>query len=156
MPGLDLTQLVDGIIYPNSTYYGNPFAPEDQYPYDTILNDQPFYPTEVDFAGVVWDGITYMAPANTPTYSGVSTGKADSEWNIEKLVSSPIDVTDITYANGIYVVTSTNSATPVFRSTDGVIWTSNGQYTPYDSDPYNSLPYDRTSLYIGKIGRAHV
>jgi hypothetical protein len=42
MPGVDLTQLVNGIIYPNGTYLGNPFAPEDQYELNTILEDKPF------------------------------------------------------------------------------------------------------------------
>jgi hypothetical protein len=42
MPGLDLTQLVTGITYPNGTYMGNAFAPEDQYTLDTVLEDKPF------------------------------------------------------------------------------------------------------------------
>jgi hypothetical protein len=47
MPGLDLTQLVNGIIYPNGTYLGNAFAPEDQYTLDTILEDKGFSSVEV-------------------------------------------------------------------------------------------------------------
>ena len=39
MPGDDLTQLVTGITYPNATFMGNAFAPEDQYTIDTILQD---------------------------------------------------------------------------------------------------------------------
>ena len=42
MPGLDLTQLVSGITYPNGTYLGNAFAPEDQYTVDTDLKDKSF------------------------------------------------------------------------------------------------------------------
>jgi hypothetical protein len=42
MPGLDLTQLVSGITYPNGTYLGNAFAPEDQYTLDTNLQDKSF------------------------------------------------------------------------------------------------------------------
>jgi hypothetical protein len=42
MPGLDLTQLVTGITYPNGTYLGNAFAPEDQYTLDTNLEDKSF------------------------------------------------------------------------------------------------------------------
>jgi len=42
MPGLDLTQLVTGITYPNGTYLGNAFAPEDQYTIDTNLEDKAF------------------------------------------------------------------------------------------------------------------
>ena len=46
MPGLDLTQLVSGITYPNGTYLGNAFAPEDQYTLDTILEDKGFSSVE--------------------------------------------------------------------------------------------------------------
>jgi hypothetical protein len=41
MPGVDLTQLVEGITYPNSTYLGNAFAPNDEFTLDTDLQDQP-------------------------------------------------------------------------------------------------------------------
>jgi hypothetical protein len=44
MPGVDLTQLVTGITYPNSTYTGNAFAPDDEYELNVLLQDQPFYP----------------------------------------------------------------------------------------------------------------
>lgn len=46
MPGMDMSQLVDGITYPNSIYLGNAFAPDDEYPLDTLLSDRPF--TSVD------------------------------------------------------------------------------------------------------------
>lgn len=39
MPGKDLSQLVMDITYPNSQYLDNPFAPEDQFAYDTFLTD---------------------------------------------------------------------------------------------------------------------
>ena len=42
MPGDDLTQLIKGITYPNGTYLGNAFAPEDQYTLDTYLEDKSF------------------------------------------------------------------------------------------------------------------
>ena len=54
MPGLDLTQLVDGITYPNSTYLGNAFAPADEITLDTDLQDRPFtnvVPTVYDVQG---------------------------------------------------------------------------------------------------------
>jgi hypothetical protein len=41
MPGDDLTQLVSGISYPNSTYLGNAFPPAEEYTLDTILTNQP-------------------------------------------------------------------------------------------------------------------
>ena len=42
MPGLDFTQLVNGVSYPNGTYAGNAFDPNQQFTLDTILQDQPF------------------------------------------------------------------------------------------------------------------
>ena len=42
MPGVDLTQLFEGVTYPNPIYYGNAFEPSKQFEVDTILQDQPF------------------------------------------------------------------------------------------------------------------
>ena len=112
------------------------------------LNDKPFYPTEVDFVSITYNGVSYVTPANTPTYSSVSLSDVGEVWSIEKITSVPIGVTDIVYANGLHIITTKNSSTPIFRSVDGVNWTSNGQFTPYDAFPYDSLPYDQTSLYV--------
>ena len=45
MPGVDLTQLFEGVTYPNPIYYGNQFQPSDQYTLDTLLQDKPFTDT---------------------------------------------------------------------------------------------------------------
>jgi len=45
MPGVDLTQLFEGVTYPNPVYYGNQFQPSDQYTLDTLLQDLPFTAT---------------------------------------------------------------------------------------------------------------
>lgn len=42
MPGVDLTQLFEGVSYPNPIYYGNAFEPSKQFEVDTNLQDQPF------------------------------------------------------------------------------------------------------------------
>jgi hypothetical protein len=42
MPGLDLTQLVAGITYPNVTYLNNPFEPSQQYLFDSEISDKTF------------------------------------------------------------------------------------------------------------------
>ena len=56
MPGADLTQLFEGVTYPNSTYKGNKFKPNEQYPIDTIIQNIPFYPDEVNLsANPVYD-----------------------------------------------------------------------------------------------------
>ena len=151
MPGLDLTQLFEGIIYPNSIYQGNAFEPDQQFPIDAILQDQSFYPTEVDLTAIVYDGEKYIAPANLPNYSAV-LGSVDNEnWVIGKLTNAGIGITDIIYAGGYYVMTSTNSATPILRSNNGIEWTTNGYYTPYSFLPYDVSPYDMTSLSVSAL-----
>ena len=133
MPGVDLTQLFEGVTYPNSTYLGNPFAPDQQYEIDSILQTQEFYPTDIDVASVVWNGTNYLAAASIPNYSAV-LGSSDGEtWAVAKLTNAGIGLTDIIYANSIYVMSSTNSATPILRSNDGIVWTSTGIVTDANS-----------------------
>jgi len=126
MPGLDLTQLVDGITYPNSTYLGNAFAPADTFTLDTDLQDTPFNPTQVNSTSIVWDGVNYFAPANTPTYSDITYSVNGVTWVSNKLANQPLALTDILYADSIYVMTSQNQATPIFVSNDGIVWTTTG------------------------------
>jgi hypothetical protein len=151
MPGVDLTQLFEGITYPNSIYLGNPFEPGQQFELDTVLTDQPFYPTEVDVTSVVWNGTHYLAAANLPDYSAVLGSASGDNWAIAKLTNIGVGATDIIYAGGYYVMTSTNSATPVFRSNDGITWTTNGYFTPWGSVPYDTIPYDMTSISIAAL-----
>jgi len=138
MPGLDLTQLVDGITYPNSTYMDNAFPPAEEYTLDTELQDQPFSPIEVDTTGIIFDGVTYFASANTPTYSDVIY-KNNSTWISDKLSNQLLGLSDIGYFNGMYVMTSNNNATPIFVSDDGIVWTTSGLTT-------NSVSIASTSL----------
>jgi hypothetical protein len=130
---------------------GNAFAPDDQYPIDTVLQDQAFYPTSVDIHAIVWDGIHYLAAADTPDYSSVLSSLTGEEWEIRKLANTPINTTDMIYAGGYYIMTSNNPATPIFRSEDGVTWTTNGYFTPYGSVPYDTTTYDFTALSISAL-----
>jgi hypothetical protein len=153
MPGLDLTQLVEGITYPNSTYLGNAFAPDAQFPIDTILQDQPFYPAEVDIKSVIWDGTTYVAAANAPTYSAVLLSASATLWNIDRIANQPINPTDIITV-GIgddtkYIMTTTNASTPLLLSEDGASWvwiSSGAEYTPYDAIPFDDIGFDLSAL----------
>ena len=85
MPGNDFSQLLTGVTYPNSTYLGNAFAPDDEFSVDVLLQDQHFYPSEVDVTAVVWDGTQYLMSANTPQYSAVIYGVSGVEWTIDKI-----------------------------------------------------------------------
>jgi hypothetical protein len=151
MPGVDLSQLFEGVTYPNSIYKGNAFQPDEQFELDTILQDQPFYPNEVDMTGIVYDGDRYLVCANLPTYTGIVQSVDGELWDIGKLTNAGIGASDMVYNNGLYVMTSTNSATPVFRSQDGIVWTTNGYFTPYGYLPYDESPYDSTSLSVSAL-----
>lgn len=151
MPGRDLSQLFQGVIYPNSTYYGNQFQPSLQYPVDTVLQDQVFYPTEVEITSILWNGTNYYASANMPEYSSVISSLTGENWAINKLANTPIGTSDIIYAGGYYILTSTNSATPIFRSQDGITWTTNGFFTPWGVPPYDDTSWDMTSLTVSSL-----
>jgi len=139
MPGVDLTQLVDGIIYPNSTYKDNAFPPAEEYALDTILQDQLFSPSEVDVTSILWNGSTYFAPANSPTYSDITYSTTGTTWLSNKVSSQPIELSDIIYADSKYVMSSQNNVTPILVSTDGIVWTTAGLES-------GSVSIDNTSL----------
>jgi len=148
MPGIDLTQLVAGVTYPNGTYLGNPFAPEDEYILDTILTDLPFYPTEIDCIRAIWNGSQYYVASNTPEYSAILISADIQSWAIDKISNKNLLVTDLIQSPEYYVMTSTNAATPILISPDGLNWVSTGAYTPYGNEPYDSNNYDVTSLIV--------
>jgi len=134
MPGVDLTQLFEGVTYPNAIYQGNAFQPSLQYPLDTVLQDQPFYPNGINITSIIYNDGYYFATANLPTYSAVIYSTDGINWLINKLLNANVDITSISYANGNYLITSTNSATPLLTSLDGFNWTSGGNIITYDSD----------------------
>ena len=151
MPGIDLNQLFTGTTYPNAVYLGNAFAPEDQFTIDTVLKDEPFYPTGVSITGVLWNGINYIASANFDKYTGVIASIEGQSWSTKQISNVGVDATDIVYGGGLYVMTTTNTATPIYRSNDGVTWTTNGWFTPYGALPYDTNPYSSTALSIAAI-----
>lgn len=157
MPGKDLSQLFEGVTYPNSIYLGNYFQPSLQYPIDTILQDQIFYPVEVDITAILFDGSKYVATANMPNYSSVISNNLISDWEIKKLTNTPINTTDVIFAGGFYLLTSRNAATPIFRSTNGIDWTTNGYFTPWGSLTWDEFDWDTSalsvsSLYLNSVG----
>ena len=153
MPGVDLTQLVDGITYPNSTYMDNAFPPAEEYTLDTILQDQQFSPTEVDTTGIIYDGATYFASANTPTYSDILYNTSGA-WISDKLSNQPLGLSDIGYFGGKYIMSSTNNATPIFVSDDGISWTTTGlesNTVSISSTSLNSVTYlNGTYIAVGE------
>ena len=150
MPGRDLTQLYDGVTYPNSIYKGNSFSPSLQYDLDTKLKDLEFYPTNVELTSVVYNN-GYYASANLLNYSAIVYSMDGVNWIDAKLATSNINFTDMLYANGVYLITSTNPFTPIYRSNNGMDWSTNGSFTPWGSVAWDTENYDSTSLSIAQL-----
>jgi hypothetical protein len=151
MPGKDLTQLFEGVSYPNPIYYGNAFQPSQQFELDTLLQDQPFYPTGVQLTSVVYNNGEYYAASNLTDYSAVLYSTDNVNWALTKLSSVNVHTTDIIYHNSVYVMTSNNSATPIFRSSNGIDWSTNGYFTPWGADGWSDFNYDMTSLNVAAL-----
>jgi hypothetical protein len=124
MPGRDLTQLVTGITYPGSVYMDNAFPPTEEFLLDTELQDQPFYPATINNMSVLWDGTKYISISTSPTYSALITSATGDNWLLTKLSNNPVSLTDIYYNGTRYVITTNNSATPIYTSTNGLVYTT--------------------------------
>jgi len=134
MPGKDLAQLVNGITYPNSTYLGNAFAPADEYTLNTILTDQTFYPVGLNGQSIAVKDSTYFIASNSSDYSSINTSTL-SNWTINKLSNTPINVTSIIYTGGTsgkFILSSNNTATPILVSDDGINWDATALYNSTD------------------------
>ena len=159
MPGVDLTQLFEGVTYPNSTYKANAFAPDEEFPIDVIINDLPFYPEQINIESVVWNGTTYIAPSNSPHNSLNLIQGLANDWTIDNLTTNKvIHVNNIMYNPdaGLYIITTTNSVTPILLSNDGTNfkfetglgWITTGAYTPFDSTPYDITNFDVSGVEV--------
>lgn len=160
MPGNELQQLFTGVTYPNTTYKGNDFNPADQFNIDTILQDQIFYPTNVDMVGIVYNGVNYIAPVNLPNYSGFAADiEVTDDWLLAKIADKPMALSDIIKTDK-YVLTTNNSATPILTSNDGKVWSANGFYVPYDTAvediPYVKKKLISTGLTFNKIAHSDI
>jgi hypothetical protein len=142
MPGVDLTQLVSGITYPKSTYQGNAFAPADEFTVDAILTNKAFYPTNINLKAIIWNGTKYVASIETTDYSAIATSTNAIDWIITRISNNPIQVTDLHYNNGLYLLATDNNATPILRSSNGLTWTnSENLYSPMNSLEYGNGIY---------------
>jgi hypothetical protein len=145
MPGVDLTQLVTGITYPNSTYLGNPFAPAEEYTLDTILSDQPFYPTGINLSAVLYNNLKYIATSDTSNNSAINTSTDGITWSTLELSNTPIGLYDIEFINNEYVLTGSNSATPILISSDQIHFSTPANIVP--SLGLNAVTY-HNGLYV--------
>jgi hypothetical protein len=149
MPGKDPQQLMKGISYPNNTYLGNKFAPEDEIPLDFILRNNTFYPRTINIKGVVFNGNTVVAVGDSTSGSSVliydNETSLFSNYNISEV---SLGITDLSFSNGRYVLTTTNQNQSVWISDDAVNWFTVGTYSPYDFMDYDELQYDSSGLVV--------
>ena len=148
MPGKDMQKLVPGITYPNTTYRGNDFAPEDVLPIDYIIKDTNFFPTELNIVSIVYDGTKYLAIGDSLTSSVVLFSTTLTDWSIIPISDTPLGVTDIKYAYGYYIITTSNVLIPMLISFNGIDWIGQGTVEGYDKISFDSVIYDLTSLNI--------
>jgi hypothetical protein len=132
MPGNDLTQLFTGLTYPNATYKGNDFEVDKQFTLDTQLTSIPFSPTNISIPAVAFDGTNYLAPANLPNSAGIIADiEVSSDWLFAKMSNQTLSFTDLVHDGNVYVMTSTNNATPIFKSSNYQVWSTFGWMVPY-------------------------
>lgn len=156
MPGRDLTQLFEGITYPNPVVKGNAFQPSLQYPLDTTVTDAPFYPTGVNIQSVIYNGTVYLGVANLSGYSALVMSLDGVTWGIGKLTDFNINTTDVNYINNTYLVTSTNPVTPIFRSLNGTSWSTSGYFIEFAEvseygEPIVTSPLATAGLQLNSI-----
>ena len=151
MPGKNLSLLVNDIIYPNNTYLGNAFSPEDEFPIDIELQSQTFYPSDIDLKSVVFDGYQYIAVGDTKQSTSIIKSTDGTNWNILNLSQQPLDARDITYNGSTYVIATPNKTTPALVSFDSINWFSSGQFTPYDELGFDQTGYDSSALNLGQV-----
>lgn len=126
MPGLDLPQLFTGLEYPNTTYLGQAFQPNEILPVDIELQDIKFEPKDLNLVTGVYRNTKYIIPTNTTQYSGLSRNLTGAKFEVKKVTNRPAAFTELTYAANTYVMTSTNVATPIMISDDAITWRTNG------------------------------
>lgn len=146
MPPKDLQQLVKGISYPHNTYYGNSFSPEDELPLDFVLQNQQFYPRDINIKSIVNDGTRYVAVCESLTHSFVLISYDGISWNNFTISNTVLGVTDIVYFENQYVITTQTVTNPMLVSFDAENWISAGKSTLFDTVPFSDETYDSSAI----------
>jgi len=141
MPGLDLPQLMTGLEYPNTTYYGNQFNPADQFTVDVDLSGQAFYLYGYNNTSVISDGSNIIITTNSANNSSLILSADSANYEIDNITVVPVGFTDIVYSGTKYIITTSDSNAPMLTSTDAVTWTVNANIAALTSEPINSIMY---------------
>jgi len=152
MPPKDAQQLVNGITYPNTVYYGNSFAPGEELPLDIILNDNEFTLNDSDIKGVVFtsdaENPTYVIVAETRKGVFVFVKNQNLTWDTVPLSATPMNITGFAYYNDMYVITTSNGNSPMFVSFDAKKWITLGKETTFDTIDYDDGVFDTFTLEV--------
>jgi hypothetical protein len=146
MTAKDLQQLVKGITYPHNVYYGNKFAPEDNFPIDVELTDQPFYPRTANVKGITFDGTRYVAVADSGEHSFILVSEDGRTWTNQILSPKVLNVTDITWTGREYIVSTLDKLTPLLVSFDTENWATVGTATPFDGSIWDQTNFDTSPI----------
>ena len=141
MPGINLPQLMTGLEYPNTTYYGNKFDPAEQFNVETNLQGQEFYPYGYTNTSIINDGSNIIITTNSANNSSLLLSADGANYEIDNLTIVPIDFTDIVYSGTKYIITTADSNAPMLESTDGLTWTVNDNISSITTDPINAIMY---------------
>jgi hypothetical protein len=141
LPGLDITQLIQGTTWPYNIYSGNLFAPDEEFELDTLLQDLPFTTTQISSVGIINDGTNYIIASNTDTESILLTSIDQVSWTQQEIVNQAVNFTSLNYINGVYYITANDPITQVYYSNDSVTWTPTSITTSgiFALTNYNSL-----------------
>jgi hypothetical protein len=151
MPGKDIQQLVKGVTYPNNVYYGNAFAPEDELPLDFVVRDLPFYPADLSIKGIVNNGTTLVAVGDATDHSVVLVRNSTGTWDSYRISEVRLGITDISYSNNVYIMSTENTQMPILVSYDGTSWIAPGYFTPYDYLEFDDGNFDTTQVSAPNI-----
>lgn len=161
LPAKDIQQLLKGTAYPNPTYLGNAFSPEDVLPLDTILETKPFYPINPNIKYMIYDGTQYLGIVDTPIETVLIKSDDSIVWHGTKLADTSLGVTGISYFDDLYtdelgvthhnftyVITTTTSALNVLVSFDSGEWLSVGTEANFDKLDYDIGEFDTTTVVV--------
>lgn len=152
MPSKDLAQLVRGISYPHTVYYGNKFAPEDMLPVDYQLQAQTFYPRDINITGVAFDGTTYLASGDSNTHSVYMLSTDGVSWATKTLADKVLGTTGVVYTGKEFIISTMNTQTPLLLSFDTEHWITSGRTTLFDGLAWDIGGFDISPLSVPAEG----
>ena len=149
MPAKDLQQLVRGISYPGSVYYGNSFSPEDIIPLDIVLKGQDLYPRSLDIKSIITNRVLVTGSLSLTRDSNIVNGNGtlfnkeltsgcklyinddpyivDTVVNNERIIlhtNYPVTTIISAYKFQYIAVGESTDHSILLNSTDGVTWTN--------------------------------